>query len=158
MRRTLSSYEALARCWGGRAAGRSSGNGARSGGGHGAPAVARYPRAGGGGLLNRRWGDGAPPSLRREACRPLHCSTASTLGRRALTGEAATDRRAKQCTDGGEVEGSTWHAQTSRASVRARPRGGVPPREVARGPDTEVSAARARRATSRGAASVGPTL
>jgi hypothetical protein len=48
-------------------------------------------------LLNRRWGMAAPSSLRRASCRPLLRSTASSLGRRALAGEAATDRRARQC-------------------------------------------------------------
>jgi hypothetical protein len=79
----------------------------------------------GGGLLNRRWGMGAPSSLRRAVCRPLHRSTASTLGRRALVGEAATDRRARQCTDGGEVEGYTWRARASRASECPLPRDGT---------------------------------
>jgi hypothetical protein len=79
----------------------------------------------GGDLLNRQWGMEAPSSLRRASCRPLLLSTTSTLGRHALVGEAATDRRARQRTDGGEVEGSTWRARTPRASVRARPREGA---------------------------------
>jgi hypothetical protein len=55
------------------------------------------PASKGGGLLNRRWGVEAPSSLRRASCRPLLRSTASSLGRRALAGEATTDRRARQC-------------------------------------------------------------
>jgi hypothetical protein len=84
-------------------------------------------------LLNRRWGMEEPSSLRRASYRPLLRSTASSLGRRALAGESATDRRARQCTVGGEVEGSTWRARISRASVHARPW------EGARGLDAEAA-------------------
>jgi hypothetical protein len=42
----------------------------------------------------------APSSLRRALCRPLLRSTASSLGQHGLAGEAATDRRARQCRTG----------------------------------------------------------